>query len=105
LENLEQSSATMLYTHFEALRCLAEVRFRRDELEEAEKVCRQADALVAPTDSRVSQLWLGPLYIQVLMARDKRVEAKERLAKYQVLVDQCQAPRFSREAQRLAKLF
>jgi tetratricopeptide (TPR) repeat protein len=105
LENLEQSSATMLYTHFEALRCLAEVRFRRDELEEAEKVCRQADALVAPTDSRVSQLWLGPLYIQVLMARDKRVEAKERLAKYQVLVDQCQAPRFSSEAQRLAKLF
>jgi tetratricopeptide (TPR) repeat protein len=104
LENLEQSCTSMLYTHFEALRCLAEVRFRRDELEESETVCRQADALVSPTDSRVSQLWLGPLYIQVLMARGKRAEAKERLVKYQILVDQCQSPRFSSEAQRLAKL-
>jgi ATP/maltotriose-dependent transcriptional regulator MalT len=104
LENLEQSCTSMLYTHFEALRCLAEVRFRRDELEESETVCRQADALVSPTDSRVSQLWLGPLYIQVLMARGKRTEAKERLVKYQILVDQCQSPRFSSEAQRLAKL-
>jgi tetratricopeptide (TPR) repeat protein len=105
LSNLEQSSPSWLYPHFDALRCLAEVRLRRDELEEAEEVCRQADALVSPTDSRVSQLWLGPLYIQVLMARGKKEEAKERLDKYQVLVDQCQSLRFSSEAQRLAKLF
>jgi tetratricopeptide (TPR) repeat protein len=104
LANLEQACTSMLYTHFEALRCLAEVHFRRDEIEEAEEICRQADALVAPTDSRVSQLWLGPLYIKVLLARDKKAEARERLAKYQVLVDQCQSPRFSSEAQRLAKL-
>jgi hypothetical protein len=52
----------------------------------------------------VSQLWLGPLYIKVLLARDKKAEVRERLAKYQVLVDQCQSPRFSSEAQRLAKL-
>jgi len=104
LANLEQACTSMLYTHFEALRCLAEVRFRRDEIEEAEEICRQADALVAPTDSRVSQLWLGPLSIKVLLARDKKAEARERLAKYQVLVDQCQSPRFSSEAQRLAKL-
>ncbi len=104
LANLEQSSASGLYTHFEALRCLAEVRFRRDELEEAEEVCRQADALVAPTDSRVSQLWLGPLYIKVLMARDKKAEAKERLAKYNLLVAECQSERFKSEASRLTGL-
>ena len=105
LTNLEQSSASLLYTHFEALRCLAEVRFRRDEMVEAEAVCREADALVAPTDSRVSQLWLGPLYIEVLLALAQRDEASERLNRYKTLVDQCQSPRFSAEAQRLAKLF
>jgi tetratricopeptide (TPR) repeat protein len=104
LENLEQSSPSMLYTHFEALRCLAEVRFRRDELEEAEAVCRQADALVSPTDSRVSQLWLGPLYIKVLMARGKNAEAKERLASYSLLVAECQSERFKAEASRLTRL-
>jgi tetratricopeptide (TPR) repeat protein len=104
LTNLEQSSASLLYTHFEALRCLAEVRYRRDELNEAEAICRQADELVSPTESRVSQLWLGPLYIKVLLARGKRDEANERLARYTILVDQCQSPRFSSEAQRLATL-
>jgi len=105
LDNLAQSSPSLLYTHFEALRCLAEVRLRRDELDEAEEVCRQADALVSPTDSRVSQLWLGPLYIKVLMARGKKDEARERLSGYKALVDQCQSPRFYSEAQRLAELF
>ncbi len=104
LANLEQSSPNQLYTHFEALRCLAEVRFRRDELEEAEAVCRQADALVAPTESRVSQLWLGPLYIDVLMARDKKAEAKERLAAYRLLVAECQSERFKSEVSRLTRL-
>jgi predicted ATPase len=102
--NLEQSSPSLLYTHFEALRCLAEVRFRRDELEEAEEVCRQADALVSPTDSRVSQLWLGPLYIKVLLARDKKDEAVEKLTAYQTLVAECQSPRFTAEAHRLAQI-
>ncbi|HSE19954.1 MAG TPA: protein kinase [Pyrinomonadaceae bacterium] len=101
LANLEQSSPSLLYTHFEALRCLAEVRFRRDELDEAEEVCRQADALVSPTDSRVSQLWLGPLYIRVLIALDKKTEAAERLERYKLLVNQCQSERFKAEASRL----
>jgi tetratricopeptide (TPR) repeat protein len=101
LDNLAQSSPSLLYTHFEALRCLAEVRLRRDELDEAEEVCRQADALVSPTDSRVSQLWLGPLYIKVLMARGKKAEAAERLESYKVLVAQCQSERFRAEASRL----
>jgi tetratricopeptide (TPR) repeat protein len=101
LDNLAQSSPSLLYTHFEALRCLAEVRLRRDELDEAEEVCRQADALVSPTDSRVSQLWLGPLYIKVLLARGKKAEAAERLESYKVLVAQCQSERFRAEASRL----
>ena len=104
LTNLEQSSASWLYTHFEALRCLAEVRFRRDELGEAEEVCRDADALVSPTDSRVSQLWLGPLYINVLLALGKKDEAAEKLTAYQALVAECQSPRFTSEAHRLAQL-
>ena len=104
LANLEQSSASWLYTHFEALRCLAEVRFRRDELAEAEQFCRDADALVSPTDSRVSQLWLGPLYIKVLLALGKKDEAVEKLTAYQALVAECQSPRFTSEAHRLAQI-
>ncbi len=104
LANLEQSSVGLLYTHFEALRCLAEVRFRRDELVEAEEVCRQADELVSPTESRVSQLWLGPLYIDVLMAGGKKAEAADRLEKYKVLVAQCQSARFTAEVSRLTGL-
>jgi tetratricopeptide (TPR) repeat protein len=104
LTTLEQSSASWLYTHFEALRCLAVVRFRRDELVEAEQVCREADALVSPTDSRVSQLWLGPLYIEVLRACGKKVEAAERLAAYRLLVAQCQSARFTAEVSRLTGL-
>jgi hypothetical protein len=49
----------------------------------------------------VSQLWLGPLYIKVLMARGKKAEAAERLESYKVLVAQCQSERFRAEASRL----
>jgi tetratricopeptide (TPR) repeat protein len=153
--NLAQVGSTnLLYSHFEGLRCLAEVRFRRaiagvsesestrvsqdvdsansdsecgsesrsvenirrDDLNEAERVCADADKLVSPTESRVSRLWLGPLYIEVLQAQakrakaakdhatfeGKRVEAIEKLTDYQTLVDACQSPRFTAEATRLA---
>ena len=93
-----------MYSHFEALRCFAEVRFRRGEIEEAEQLCRQAEELVSPTESRVSRLWLGPLYIEVLLAAQKRDEAATRLATYQTLVADCQSPRFSSEASHLATL-
>ena len=83
---------------------MAEVRFRRDELVEAEEICRQADQLVSPTESRVTQLWLGPLYIEVLLARGKRDEAVEKLTAYQALVAECQSQRFTSEAHRLAQL-
>ena len=101
-ENFRRSSPSLLYSHFEALRCFAEVRLRRGEIEEAEQLCRQADELVSPTESRVSQLWLGPLYIEVLLARQKRDEAATRLTAYKALVAECQSPRFSNEATRLA---
>ena len=65
------------------------------------RLCRQADELVSSTDSRVSQLWLGPLHMEILMAQGKRDEAREKLSAYQALVDDCQSPRFSREAERL----
>jgi tetratricopeptide (TPR) repeat protein len=101
-ENFKRSSPSLLYSHFEALRCFAEVRFRRGEIEEAEQLCRQADELVSPTESRVSSLWLGPLYIEVLLAAQKRAEATRKLTTYQALVADCQSPRFTSEAARLA---
>ena len=99
--NLERSSPRLIYTHFEALRALAEVHLRRAELDDAERFCRQADELVSPTESRVSQLWLGPLYIEVLLAQGKRAAARQRLETYQALVADCQTPRFTAEANRL----
>jgi tetratricopeptide (TPR) repeat protein len=101
-ENFQRSSPSLLYSHFEALRCFAEVRFRRAEIEEAEQLCRQAEELVSPTESRVSRLWLGPLYIEVLFAAQKRDEAAKKLKAYQALVAECQSPRFTSEATRLA---
>jgi len=103
-QNLQQSSPSLLYSHFEALRCFAEVRLRRAEIDEAEQLCRQAEELIAPTESRVSRLWLGPLYIEVLLAAQKREKAVRRLADYQQLVAQCQSPRFTAEAARLRQI-
>jgi tetratricopeptide (TPR) repeat protein len=100
----------LLYTHFEALRGLATVHFRRSQngiegaLAEAETVCREAAALIEPTESRVSRLWLGPLFIEVLLAQNKRAEALEKLTNYEALVAGCQAPRFVTEIARLKTL-
>ena len=108
--NLERAAAIgLLYTHFEALRGLAAVHFKRalsgmyeGALDQAESVCRQAEELIAPSESRVSRIWLGPLYIEVLLAQNKRDEAREKLTAYQSLVADCQTPRFTAEAARLA---
>jgi tetratricopeptide (TPR) repeat protein len=110
--NLERAAAIgLLYTHFEALRGLAAVHFKRalsgmyeGALDQAESVCRQAEELIAPSESRVSRIWLGPLYIEVLLAQNKRDEAREKLTAYQSLVADCQTPRFTAEAARLATL-
>ena len=82
----------------------AKTDYDQKELDEAERLCREAADLVEPTESRVSQLWLGPLYIRVLLAQNKREAASTRLAKYKTLVDECQSPRFTQEAARLAEL-
>ena len=117
LKNFEAGEKLgLLYTRFEGHRCLAEVRFRRGELEEAERLCAATSDFISPTESRVCKLWLGPLYMDVLIAAAKRAEmydksaaatgkrqfAAELLSSYEDLVKQCQSPRFSREAERLA---
>ena len=76
----------------------------QEELDEAERLCLTASELVEPTESRVSRLWLGPLYIRVLLAQNKRGEAAKKLAAYQALVAECQSPRFTKEAERLKYL-
>ncbi len=101
VDNLQRSSPNLLYTHFESLRCMAEVYRLRNEIDEAERVCQQADALVSSTESRVSRLWLGPLHIGILLAQGKRDEAQEKLTAYEALVAECQSPRFTAEAARL----
>ena len=110
--NLDRAtSISLLYSHFEALRSLAYVHYRRGlsgtyegELDEAERVCLRAESLIEPTESRVSRLWLGPLYMEVLLAQKKYDEAREKLIVYQELVASCQSPRFTAEASRLAEL-
>jgi tetratricopeptide (TPR) repeat protein len=118
-ENYAEAESTgLLYLRFEAMRCLAVVRFLRfkdcqkagnneraqSELDEAERLCVLASDLVEPTESRVSQLWLGPLYVRVLLAKNKRGEAAEKLAAYQILVSECQSPRFRKEADELTEM-
>ena len=100
-DNLQRSSPNLLYTHFESLRCMAEVHLLRSELDEAVRVIEQADELVSHTESRVSRLWLGPLQLGVLIARCKHDEAREKLIAYEALVAECQSPRFTAEASRL----
>jgi tetratricopeptide (TPR) repeat protein len=116
LENFREGEAAgLLYSRFESHRCLAYVRFRRGELAEAEAVCAAIAAIIAPTESRVSRLWLGPLYVDILMAsarelqeqQPKEAEAKlalarDLLAPYQKLVAECHSPRFQAEAVRMA---
>ena len=119
LENFRAGETLGLhYSRFEAHRCLADVRFRRGELNEAESLCAAASAFVSETESRVCQLWLGPLYMDVLLAQCQRADSegkpdeaaqKRRLAtelsvRYQELVSECQSPGFTREAERLAAI-
>lgn len=127
-QSLKHVSRNQIYLHFEALRCLACVYYLRalsgrfDEperdLDEAERLCKVAQDRVGQTESRVSQLWLGPLHMDVLLtqakqaetkndpelAARKRAEVKDLLGCYQQVVADCQSPRFKSEAERLAKL-
>jgi len=117
LDNFQAcETSDLIYTRFEGRRCLAEVRFRRGEFDEAERLCVTASELASGTESRLSRLWLGPLFIEALLAAGLRAEeegkpdeaaakrdlAAEHLAIYQELIADCQSPRFTREAARLA---
>ncbi len=101
-ENFSQAEASgLLYMRTEGHRCLAHVHYCRNELDESEQLCVQALKLVEDLESRVSRLWLGPLYVEVLLAQGKFPEADQHLSSYAALVAQCQTPRFQEEAQRL----
>lgn len=117
-KNLEEADASgLFYMRSDSRRCLGLVRWLRGELDEAEEMCAAADQLIRSTESRVSQLWLGPLYLEVLIAQADRFEkggrteegaaklnqAREFLKEYQQLVSKCQSPRFTREAERFAE--
>jgi tetratricopeptide (TPR) repeat protein len=117
--NFAQSETLgLLYTRAEGRRTLAQVRLARGELAEAERLCAEALELVSSTESVVSRLWLGPVYIESLLAMGqeaaangdaekanaKRVRAAEHLTVYQELVAECQSPMFKAEANRLAEL-
>jgi tetratricopeptide (TPR) repeat protein len=119
LDNFQTGETSdLVYLRFEGRRCLAAVRFHRGEFDEAERLCAAASELVSGTESRLSRLWLGPLFIEALLAAGLRAEAEgapdeaaakrglaaEHLATYQELVAECQSPRFTREATRLADL-
>jgi len=119
LENFKQAeSLGLLYTRAEGRRTLARVRLARGEAEEAERLCAEALELVSSTESRVSRLWLGPAYIESLVAGEqsaaaagkteeanaKHARAAEHLAAYQDLVAECQSPLFKAEALRLVTL-
>jgi tetratricopeptide (TPR) repeat protein len=118
-ENFKQAeSIGLFYSRADARRCLAHVKFRRGEVDEAERLCAETLGLVEKTESRIIRLWLGPLYIQVLLALSERAraegesekaasrstEAADHLARYTEFVARCQSPRFKREAIRLAGL-
>ena len=119
LENFEAAeSLGLLYTRAEGRRTLAHVRLAQGEAAEAERLCAEALELVSNSESRVSRLWLGPLYIESLIAvaqnavaegdaekaDAKRARSAEHLKVYQELVAECQSPLFKREATRLAAL-
>ena len=119
LENFSSAEALgLVYSRAEGHRALAHVRFRRGELDEAERICAAAMSFLADTESKVSRLWLGPVYIETVMALTKRAEAGGKLEEarardeeavtlseaYSALTASCQSPRFSREAERLSKL-
>lgn len=91
----------LLYMRTEARRALGHVRFRRGELDEALRLCDEVLALTAGREPKVSRLSLGPLHIELLVAAGRLDAAREQLHTYELLVRECQSPRFDREVLRL----
>ena len=118
LETFDRAEALgLIYSRAEARRTLGHVRYRRGELDEAERLFAEAMSIVADSESKVSRLWLGPVYIETVLALSKQAEsqgkpdeAKARheeattlAERYSSFTAACQSPRFSREAERLMK--
>ncbi len=102
LESLARAKAIgLLYMQTEAHRCLACVRFKRRELDEAVRLSERVLELTAGTDSRSSRLWSGPVHVRALLALGRRDEARKQLTTYAEMVADCQSPHFSREVTRL----
>ncbi len=104
-ENFAGSEALgLLYSRAEGRRCLAHVHFRNGELGETIRLCDEVLEILGDAKSRVSRLWTGPLHIEALFLSGRREEASKRLAEYEALVADCQAPRCEREIVRLKEL-
>lgn len=111
------SSLGLIYTRTDAQRCLAEVHLCRAEFDEAERLCSEGLEMVSNSDSQTCRLWMGAVYIEVLLAAGsraqaegktdqaaaKRARAAEFLTGYQQVVAECQSPRFVNLAAELAK--
>jgi tetratricopeptide (TPR) repeat protein len=94
----------LLYSRTEGRRCLAHVLFKQGQLEETLRLCDEILGFLSGGKSRISHLWLGPLHIEALFLSGRREEARERLAEYEVLVNNCQAPCRQQDVVRLKKL-
>ena len=104
-ENYESGEALgLLYSRTEGRRCLAHVHFKHGELDETLRLCDEILGFLGEGKSRISRLWLGPLHIEALVLSGRREEAGRRLAEYEALVSDCQAPRCEREVVRLKKV-
>jgi tetratricopeptide (TPR) repeat protein len=91
----------LLYMRTEARRCLAHVRYRRRELDEALRLCDEVLELTAGLEPKVTRLLMGPLHVEALLAAGQGDRARRELASYERLAAGCQSPQARREAARL----
>lgn len=104
-ENYQSAEALgLLYSRNEGRRCLAHVLFKQGDLDETLRLCDEILDLLGDGKSRITHLWMGPLHIEALFLSGRREEASQRLAEYEVLVSDSQAPCREREVVRLKKL-
>ncbi|MCM3872729.1 MAG: hypothetical protein ND895_18765, partial [Pyrinomonadaceae bacterium] len=104
-ENYHSAEALgLVYSRNEGRRSLAHVFFKQGELDETLRLCDEIRELLSEGKSRITHLWLGPLHIEALFRAGRREEASQRLAEYEALVSDCQAPCRERDVVRLKKL-
>ena len=94
----------MIHMRTQARHCLAHVRFRMGEHDEALRLCEEILALTASVESRMTRLYIGPMHVETLLALGRGDDARATLATYAGMVAQCQSPMFTREVERLRSL-